>query len=217
MRYNLSVTTEPPLTGHQSATETGTPVSNRTTRRRIAIGAGTLVAVAGIGYASTLPLPGLDGKPPAPPSVGQRAPTFTLPASGGGMIDLASYRGKPVVVNFWATWCTPCREELPELERAYRKHRDAGLIVVAVSLDTEAGARDVPEFLKAGDDTTGSYTFPVALDTKQELRNRYRLIGVPSTYFVDRTGVIRAVQPGAMNREALSSALETILTTAPGT
>ncbi|NBX47852.1 MAG: TlpA family protein disulfide reductase, partial [Chloroflexi bacterium] len=61
------------------------------------------------------------------------------------------------------------------------------------------------------------YTFPVALDTKQELRNRYRLIGVPSTYFVDRTGVIRAVQPGAMNHEVLSSALETILTTAPGT
>ncbi len=216
MRYNLSVTVEPPLIGQQSATDTGTSVSNRTTRRRIAIGAGTLVAVAGIGYASTLPFPGLDGKPPPPPSVGQRAPTFTLPASGGGTIDLASYRGKPVVVNFWATWCTPCREELPELELAYRKHRESELIVIAVSLDTEAGARDVPEFLKAGNDTTGSYTFPVALDIKQELRNRYRLIGVPSTYFVDRIGIIRAVRPGAMNSEVLSNALETILPKAPG-
>ncbi|MSQ43384.1 MAG: TlpA family protein disulfide reductase [Chloroflexi bacterium] len=216
MRYNLSVTTEQPVIDPDSPAEPVAVGTSQTTRRTVAIGAGILVAVAGIGYASTLPLPGLDGKPPPPPSVGQRAPTFTLPAAGGGTIDLASYRGKPVVVNFWATWCTPCREELPELELAYRKHRDAGLVVIAVSLDTEAGAKDVPEFLKAGDVATGSYTFPVALDTKQDLRNRYRLIGVPSTYFVDRAGVIRAEQPGAMNREVLSNALETILTKAPG-
>lgn len=216
MRYNLSVTTDTPVIEAENPSGPVAIGTSRTTRRRVAIGAGTLVAVVGIGYAATLPLPGLDGKPPPPPSVGQRAPTFALPAAGGGTIDLVSYRGKPVVVNFWATWCTPCREELPELERAYRTHRDAGLVVIAVSLDTEAGARDVPQFLKAGDDTTGSFTFPVALDTKQDLRNRYRLIGVPSTYFIDRTGVIRAVQPGAMSREILSNALETILTKAPG-
>lgn len=209
------MTPDPPVINDQNLSDPVTVGTIRTTRRRVAIGAGALVAVSGIAYAATLPLPGVDGKPLPPPSVGQRAPTFALPAAGGGTIDLASYRGKPIVVNFWATWCTPCREELPELERAYRTHRDAGLVVLAVSLDTESGARDVPEFLKAGDDTTGSYTFAVALDTKQELRNRYRLIGVPSTYFIDRSGVIRAVQPGAMNREVLSNALETILIKAP--
>ena len=161
--------------------------------------------------ATTTPLESLGLGSTAAPGVGIAAPEFSLPAAGGGTISLEAYRGKPVVVNFWATWCTPCRAELPELELVWRAHRDDGLVVVAVSLDDQAAARDVPEFLQLGSAETGAYTFPVALDVSQSQMRRWRLLGVPSTFFVDRKGVVRAVQPGAMDREILARNLTTIL------
>jgi hypothetical protein len=103
---------------------------------------------------------------------------------------------------------------LPELELAWRAHRDDGLVVLAISLDDTAAARDVPEFLKLGSEATGAYTFPVALDTSQTQMRRWRLLGVPSSFFLDRKGVIRAVQPGAMDREVIARNLSTIMTPA---
>ena len=182
-------------------------------RRALVMG---IVGAAGAAayVASTTPLDSLGIGSTAAPGVGVTAPSFTLPAAGGGTISLESYRGKPVVVNFWATWCTPCRAELPELELAWRAHRADGLVVIAVSLDDAAAARDVPEFLKLGSEATGSYTFPVALDTSQSQMRRWRLLGVPSSFFVDRKGVVRAIQPGAMDRDVIARNLETILTPA---
>lgn len=188
--------------------------SARRWSRRAAVAGVIVVAVAAAYVASTTSLDTLALGSTAAPGVGVSAPSFTLPAAGGGTIALDSFRGKPVVVNFWATWCTPCRAELPELEMAWRSHRDAGLVVIAVSLDDAAAARDVPEFLQLGSSLTGPYTFPVALDVNQSQMRRWRLLGVPSTFFLDRKGVVRAVQPGAMDREVIARNLATILTPA---
>ncbi len=187
------------------------PIGRSRWRRRVAVGAIAAVATPAAWFAATTPLPGLGDQSGAPPGVGQAAPAFTLKAADGGTVNLAALRGKPVLINFWATWCTPCRDELPELEHAYRNHRADGLVVVAVSLDTEDAARDIPEFLALGNPSTGSFTFPVALDTNQATMRLYRLVGVPSSYFVDRAGIVRAVQPGVMNREVLTKNLKSIL------
>ena len=201
-----------PLDG--AGTEVTLSGASRRWTRRAAVAGVVFVAGAGAYVASTTSLDSLVIGSTAAPGVGVTAPSFTLPAAGGGTIALESFRGKPVVVNFWATWCTPCRAELPELEMAWRSHRDAGLVVLAVSLDDAAAARDVPEFLQLGSSSTGPYTFPVALDVTQSQMRRWRLLGVPSTFFLDRKGVVRAVQPGAMDREVIARNLSTILTPA---
>jgi thiol-disulfide isomerase/thioredoxin len=177
------------------------------------------VALPLVWLAVTRPLGGLGGAQSAGgaargvgPLADHEAPNFTLKDPSGKTVELKGLRGKPVLVNFWATWCVPCREELPELERVYRQYHDsAGLVVLAVSIDVEAAAKDVPEYLKAGDPQVGSYTFPVALDTKMDVARLYHLGGVPSSYFIDSAGVIRAVQPGAMNRQVLLDRLRTIV------
>jgi thiol-disulfide isomerase/thioredoxin len=145
------------------------------------------------------------------PLVGYEAPNITLRDPSGRPIELKQFRGRPVLVNFWATWCVPCREEMPELEQVYRRYQAEGLVVLAVSIDAEASAGHVPDYLKEGSPAVGSYTFPVALDTKQEVARAYQLAGVPASFFVDRAGVIRAVQPGAMNRQTLLDRLRTVV------
>ncbi len=148
------------------------------------------------------------------PLLDHEAPNFKLRDAGGGNVELKQFRGRSVLLNFWATWCAPCREEMPEMEQFYRQYKDtAGLVVLAVSIDTEGAAKDVPAYLKEGDPKVGSYTFPVALDTRQEVAKLYRLGGVPSSFFIDTSGVIRAVQPGVMNRQLMLDRLRTILPT----
>lgn len=83
--------------------------------------------------------------------------------------------------------------------------------MLAVSIDDERGAKQVPDYLKEGSPRVGSYTFGVALDTKQEVVRSYKLTGIPGTFFIDRAGVIRALYPGAMSRQMMLDRLKTIL------
>ena len=96
------------------------------------------------------------------------------------------------------------------MERIYREHKDDGLVILAVSVDNNSSTRFIPDYLREGAPSVGSYTFPVALDSKQEVMQTYRITGVPSSFFVDPAGVIRAVQPGAMNRQTMLERLRTI-------
>ena len=110
------------------------------------------------------------------------APGFTLPRlDRDGDLTLASLRGKPLLINFWATWCAPCEEEAPVLEDAWREHRDEGLVVVGVAYDSFRG--DVRRFARRF-----GMTYPLVHDREKAAVRRYGLKGVPETFFVDRDG-----------------------------
>jgi len=129
--------------------------------------------------------------------IGTAAPSFTVPLVGGGMLNLQSLRGKPVLLNVWATWCGPCRREMPALERLAREERNR-LTVVAVdqgedSATAEAYARRF------------GVTFPVAVDANQRLGTVLHLAGLPSSFFIDRRGVIRDAVDGEMTFDTMRS------------
>jgi cytochrome c biogenesis protein CcmG/thiol:disulfide interchange protein DsbE len=122
------------------------------------------------------------------------APAFTLERlDREGTLSLADLRGKAVVINFWASWCGPCKDEAPVLERAWREHRGDGLVVVGVDFnDLRSDARDFME-------ETG-ITYPVVYDRDGELVADYGATGVPETFFVDRQGRLVGTRiAGAVN------------------
>jgi peroxiredoxin len=120
---------------------------------------------------------------------GARAPDFDLRDRAGARVRLSALRGKVVLVDFWATWCAPCREELPVLERIYRAHHGEGFVVVGINVDAER--RNMDDFVRRF-----HLTFPIAHDTGHRVADRYGPRTMPSSYLVDRSGVVRFVQQG---------------------
>lgn len=141
------------------------------------------------------------GLPPAP-AVGHPAPDFTLTTVAGDTFTLSAWRGKPVILNFWATWCPPCRAELPELEAAHERY--AGQVIV-VGVNQMEPAASVAAF--AGQ---VGLTFPLPLDLRGEVSREYAVRSLPTTFFIDRAGVIRRIQVGALTEATLAQALRTI-------
>lgn len=140
-------------------------------------------------------------------AVGQPAPDFTLPTLEGDAVSLSDYRGHPVLMNFWATWCAPCRLEMPELVRAYNTHQDEGFMVLAVNLTDQDSLDDVRAFVEEFD-----ITFPVLLDETGAVYNElYRLLGLPMSVFVDRDGVIARIHIGIMTDQQVDEFVEEIL------
>ena len=119
----------------------------------------------------------------------KRAEDFTVALLRGEPLKLSEQRGKPVMINFWATWCAPCREEMSAMERLYRRHREHGFVLLAVSVDTDAAL--VRPFLERH-----QLTFPVALDSKMSLANSYGVRALPSSFLVDRDGNLAALALG---------------------
>jgi len=122
------------------------------------------------------------------------APDFLLEDLPGGEVRLSDYRGHPVVLNFWATWCKPCRQEMPQFVEAYNKYRSQGLVVIGLNL--QEGKAVIKPF---ADDY--GMDFPVLIDRDGEVGDRYRLLGLPTTFFIDRDGVIRSIFTGPLEDE----------------
>jgi peroxiredoxin len=122
---------------------------------------------------------------------GDRAPEFSLLSLDGKAISLSSYRGKVVMVHFWATWCPPCIEELPTLERLYRAYVGKDLEILAVSVD-EGGAGAIGQFMKKN-----RFALPVLLNPDQSVARQYGTFKFPETYLVDREGIVRRKIIGA--------------------
>jgi len=121
----------------------------------------------------------------APPvDVGSQAPDFSFPALAGGTKSLSDYRGKVVLVNIWATWCNPCREEMPSIERLSQAMKGQPFEILAVSIDVR-GATDVEPFAKKLE-----LTFPILLDTGNDIPDLYQTTGVPESFIIDKNGVV---------------------------
>lgn len=133
------------------------------------------------------------------PGQARLARDFTLSTPNNGSLRLADLRGRVVFLNFWATWCPPCREELPGMERLYQKHRAKGLVVVGLSMDSD-GASVVTPFLKEH-----RLTFPVGLDPKMTVASLYGVRALPSTFIIDRSGHIASIAIGPRDWDGKAS------------
>jgi len=119
-----------------------------------------------------------------------QAKDFKVAALDGGRLRLADLKGKVVFLNLWATWCPPCKEEMPAMERLWQRYKDQGLVVIALSMDS-AGAKVVKPYIEQS-----KYTYPVGLDPKMEVAQLYGARSVPSTFIIDRSGALRAIALG---------------------
>ena len=140
-------------------------------------------------------------------SPGDTAPAFSLQTLDGGPTSLSDHAGHPILINFWASWCKPCREEMPLIIAAYQAHQQAGLAVLAIDLtDQEGSTKHIRKF-----QTEFQMPFPVLLDEKGKARKLYALRGVPTSVFVGADGVVRGVNPGPISEAALQQRLSEIL------
>lgn len=176
----------------------------------VGIVAGVLVAVLGDGSES-----GSTTRPAAVSGagggdIGSPAPDFRLPAlNGRGDVSLADYRGRPVIVNFWASWCNPCRKEFPLLKQALRDHRGRRLAVIGVTF------QDIPSdsrsFVKQRD-----ATWPQGVDDGGAVASAFGVRAIPQSFFVRPDGTIAARVFGVTSESALADPLAKLLGTAPG-
>ena len=123
--------------------------------------------------------------------VGQVAPDFELEKLGGGEAWLTDFRGHPVVLNFWATWCQPCRQEMPQLVNAFDKYKPQGLEIVGLNMQ-EGGDLITPFASNFGID------YPILIDRDGDTSKEFHLLGLPTTYFIDANGVIQSVYQGPL-------------------
>jgi peroxiredoxin len=146
------------------------------------------------------------GGTPAPaPIVGLPAPDFKLNNTAGQARSLSDFKGKPVLINFWATWCGPCRIEMPAIEAAYQAHKAEGFTVLAVDVDEPLA--DVTRFM-----AELNLSFEALLDPGAVVNDQYRIRAYPSSFFVRRDGIIAAMQIGSMTESQLNANLAKILT-----
>ena len=125
------------------------------------------------------------------------APAFTLPARGGSTVNLSQFKGQVVMINFWASWCVPCRKEMPLLETIYKKYKPLGFTLIGVNVEPDQ--KDAEKFL-----SQTPVSFPVLFDAKSQVSGLYNVQVMPTTVFIDRKGNVRMVhqsyQDGAENQ-----------------
>jgi cytochrome c biogenesis protein CcmG, thiol:disulfide interchange protein DsbE len=120
-----------------------------------------------------------------PPAIGDPAPAYGAPTLDGDTITLAQLRGSPIMLNIWATWCPPCRDEMPGLQELHERYGERGLRVVGVSIDSRGSEGEIRQFLQ-----DHGITFTILHDIAEDISQRFRASGVPQTWLIDRRGVI---------------------------
>jgi peroxiredoxin len=121
-----------------------------------------------------------------PLTLGMMAPDFSLPDLEGKARRLSDYRGKVVFLNFWATWCKPCKEEMPSMEILWENFKSEDFVMLAISMDRVTTKKDIPSFIESM-----KLTFPILTDSWGQTDKLYKLMGVPETYIIDQDGVLR--------------------------
>lgn len=138
------------------------------------------------------------------PRVGGTPTDFTAAGLDGKAIRLSDFKGQPIWLNFWATWCPPCRAEIPDINAVYGEYAPKGLAIVALSLGEDADT--VREYVEKA-----QMRFTIGLDSRRDIAAIYRVAGIPTHIFIDRDGVIRDVQIGGMSRDTMRKKLEKIM------
>ncbi|WP_124727733.1 thiol-disulfide oxidoreductase ResA [Staphylospora marina] len=140
----------------------------------------------------------------AAPETGSEAPDFRLRTLDGKTVSLSDFRGKGVMLNFWGTWCEPCRTEMPAMQQAYEKYGEQGFVILAVNI----GETEV---------TAGAFarqyglTFPILMDSDRNVTKRYKIGPIPSTFFIAPDGTIKRVFQGPVKLEQLEGYVREIL------
>lgn len=137
-------------------------------------------------------------------SEGNRGRDFTLESLDGTKVALSDYRGNVVVLNFWASWCAPCRAEIPDLEAAYQAYKDEGLVILGINVE-ESRQKIDPFVIEFG------ITYPVLLDEQGQVMNEYRALGLPMSLVLDQEGMIQVRHMGLLTADQLEKYLAKIL------
>jgi thiol-disulfide isomerase/thioredoxin len=173
-------------------------------RSRFALPARTLtLAIAGL---LTLSIrPAAKDSDAAAPGLSSAAPTWELKDPDGKPVKSSAFKGRVVILDFWATWCGPCRSEIPGFVELQKRYGAKGLTVVGVSLD-EAGAKVVKPFMKQF-----GIQYPVVLGDEKIVRDYGGIAGIPTTFVIDRQGVIAAQHPGFAAKQVFESEIKPLL------
>jgi peroxiredoxin len=144
----------------------------------------------------------------ASPSQGKAAPDFVLEDVNGKSVRLRDLRGQVVLINLWATWCPPCRVEMPDLAAIYNAHKSEGFVILGV--DDQERKETVMDFI-----SHNPLPYPVLLDVDSRVARAYGTDYLPASFLIDRRGVLRAAMPGQSNRAKLEAAIQPLLAEKP--
>ena len=141
---------------------------------------------------------------PAKVEIGARVPSYSALSMAGDSVSLAGLKGKVVLLNVWATWCAPCRKEIPELRALHATYKDRGLELIGVSIDTDGTDASIRDFL-----TEFKMDYPIWRDPDERISARFKMAGVPATFLIDKAGILRwkTLGPIAPGDTSLSSAI----------
>lgn len=127
-------------------------------------------------------------------AIGAPAPSYRTLSLSGDSVSLAAFRGKTVLLNVWATWCHPCRDEIPELQAIHERYKSRGLELVGVSIDADGNDEVIRQFMH-----DFRMTYPVWRDPDERVSTRFLVVGVPATFLIDRQGVLRWRKTGPID------------------
>ncbi|MFC1928193.1 TlpA family protein disulfide reductase [Chloroflexota bacterium] len=148
------------------------------------------------------------GSEPSAPSVareGGQTPGFQLQNLEGQTISLSKFQGRPVLINFWAVWCPPCRAEMPHLQQIYEEWSGKGLVLLTINMGDSPS--QVKEFLQSN-----KLSLPVLFDTKGDVANKYNIVAIPTSFFIDKDGIIQEKVVGAFpNKSTIEDLLKKIV------